>query len=193
MASRGDVAVSLASLDIWTLTESKDVKPNRAKEALLTAERAREILSYDPETGVLRWRHRVSQRMLAGAVAGTLDGYGYIRIIVDGRTYRAHRLAWLIVHGEWPKNELDHKNLLRSDNRLCNLREATRLQNMQNKKVYKNNTSGHTGIFEVATGFRAVYGRNGRIHRIGIFPTLESAISAREAAIAYRGEFRSSH
>ena len=166
------------------------MKPNRAKEALLTAELVRALLDYDPGTGVLRWRKRVSQRMLAGDVAGTVDGYGYVRIIIGGHTYRAHRIAWLIIHGAWPENELDHKNLLRSDNRLENLREATRLQNMQNKKVYKNNTSGHTGIFIVATGFRAVYGRYGVIHKIGIFSTLDAAIAAREAAIAYRGEFR---
>ena len=162
------------------------------KESLLSAERARELLAYDPETGTLRWKVRVSQSMLAGSIAGTTDSYGYVRVIIDKRTYRAHRLAWLIVHGQWPENELDHKNLLRSDNRLSNLREATRSQNMFNKKVYANNTSGHTGISKRGSKFRAVYGRNGRPVAIGTFATLEAAIAAREAAIAYRGEFRPS-
>jgi len=168
------------------------MKPNREKEALLTADRARELLDYDPETGTLRWKIRVSQSVLAGAVAGTTDSYGYVRIIIDSHTYRAHRLAWLIFHGKWPDNELDHKNGCRSDNRLSNLRKATRGQNMFNKKKYANNTSGHTGISKRGAKFSAVYGRNGRPVRIGSFLTLEEAIAAREAAIAYRGEFRPS-
>lgn len=90
----------------------------------LTAERLRELLDYDPETGYFRWRRDVGARAWKGQLAGTMarDGYEYIGI--DRRRYPAHRLAWLYVHGEWPRGLLRHLNWLRSDNRLENLREA---------------------------------------------------------------------
>ena len=108
----------------------------------LTAERLRELLSYDPETGVFTWVARPAQYILAGAVAGGVNNEGYWMIKIDGRTYSGHRLAWLWVKGEWPSSDIDHKNLDKSDNRFSELRLATESQNLANSKVRKDNTTG---------------------------------------------------
>jgi hypothetical protein len=94
----------------------------------LTVERLRELLTYDPETGELRWR--VTRRRAAkGSLAGTLNRNGYRNIEVEQRCYKAHRLAWLYVTGEWPKETIDHINCKRDDNRWANLRQATTAEN----------------------------------------------------------------
>jgi hypothetical protein len=94
----------------------------------LTAERLREILGYDPETGLFTRLVRTG-RIRAGEVAGTAHSRGYRSIVIDGRVYLSHRLAWLYVHGEWPPEQIDHINRNRADNRLVNLRAAKQSQN----------------------------------------------------------------
>lgn len=118
-------------------------KPSRQD---LTAERLREILSYDPETGVFTWLVTLSNRGLAGAVAKAVRG-GYRTVRINSILYLQHRLAWLYVHGRWPIEEIDHANGDKSDNRLCNLREATRSQNMFNKPRLKRAKSKYRGVY----------------------------------------------
>lgn len=113
----------------------------------LTAERLRELLHYNPETGVFTWLvHRFRHK--AGSVAGSPESDGHTCIGVCGRNYRAHRLAWLYVHGHWPKQEIDHINGVRTDNRIANLRDVSRTVNSENLRSAKsNNTSGFLGIY----------------------------------------------
>ncbi len=99
----------------------------------LTVERLKEVLSYDPISGVFIRLTKAAARTKIGEVAGGLDEKGYIRIRVDGERHRAHRLAWLYIAGEWPVPECDHRNLIKSDNRWDNLRQATKSQNMGNR------------------------------------------------------------
>ena len=100
----------------------------------LTAERLREVLAYDPDTGVFTWKARTSpfSRVNVGDVAGNLRRDGYIEICVDGRKHQSHRLAWLYVYGEWPADQIDHINGIRTDNRIANLREANNAENHHN-------------------------------------------------------------
>jgi hypothetical protein len=112
---------------------------------MITADRLREVLHYDPDSGVFRWVKCPGDRMRAGTVAGCLCD-GYTTIDVDKRTYYAHRLAWLYQTGKWPDLRLDHRNMVRTDNRWANLREATDAQNKANRKKLASNTSGFKGV-----------------------------------------------
>jgi hypothetical protein len=98
----------------------------------LTAERVRELLEYDADTGILRWRVRRGT-VVSGRIAGHLDAKGYMALGIDGRLYRLHRVVWLHVYGAWPTQEIDHINRVRHDNRLANLRDVSRLVNARNK------------------------------------------------------------
>lgn len=111
----------------------------------ITAESVRQILDYEPDTGLFRWRVKRGN-VLPGYVAGHMSFYGYTVIKIAKRAYFAHRLAWLCTHGEWPIIEIDHVNGTRSDNRICNLRLATRSQNGANSQLSKRNSTGLKGV-----------------------------------------------
>lgn len=154
---------------------------------LITPERLKTLLHYDPETGL--FTRRITRgyrggRHKAGSICGTLMKNGYVVICIDGRDYKAHRLAWLYARGTWPANYIDHINQSKSDNRLCNLREATKAQNGQNQALRRNNTSGHTGVSWSAKETRwVVYIRAEKTRRrVGAFTTLDAAVAARKAA-----------
>lgn len=91
------------------------------------------ILSYIPETGKFYWKIAKSSKTIVGKEAGTLHPNGYIYIRIDGFGFRAHRLAWFYVYKEWPKLEIDHINQIKTDNRICNLRDVTSKENQNNK------------------------------------------------------------
>lgn len=104
-----------------------------------------DLFSYDPETGeITRLVYRSHFRK--GTIAGKIDTHGHRQITVNGKAYMAHRLAWYLHYGEWPEKHLDHINGDRDDNRVTNLRLASRSQNGRNRKLNKNNTSGIKGV-----------------------------------------------
>lgn len=144
---------------------------------MITAERLRELLSYDPETGLFHWRISY-RRTKTGDRAGAFS-HGYVAIMTDGYLNRAHRLVWLYVHGRWPLNQIDHVNGNRADNRLENLREADSKINGQNKQVAQaNNTTGFLGVSFKRKKFRARIKVNGRQLALGSFNTPEAAHEA---------------
>ena len=112
---------------------------------MLTQERLKELLSYDPMTGDFT-RIKGIQGGRCGVVAGTIHPAGYNQISIDSKTCRAHRIAFLYMTGSMPKNHVDHINGARHDNRWANLREASPYDNSKNQRKAKNNTSGVTGI-----------------------------------------------
>ena len=160
---------------------SEFIVPQRPE---LTAKYLRSILNYDPETGIFTRKVSTSRRVKVGAVAGCPDGLGYLRIMVQSRLYQAHRLAWLYMYGEWPEDQLDHVNRVRTDNRISNLREVTNKQNQQNASKRSNNTSGTVGIYwhKRISKWQATIMHNYKRHDLGYFDDLEAAIAARKAA-----------
>jgi hypothetical protein len=150
----------------------------------LTAEYLRSILNYDPETGIFTWKISTANRVKVGDAAGCPDGHGYLRIQLQSRLYKAHRLAWLYVYGEWPKLDIDHINRNRSDNRRANLRDVSHKQNHQNRSKPSNNTSGHPGIcwHKQSSKWRARIRHNKKHIHLGLFTDIEEAIAARKAA-----------
>jgi len=149
----------------------------------LTQRRLKEVLRYNQSTGIFIWRAHRQNPNLVGAVAGSTDAYGYRIIYVDGVPYKAHRLAFLYTEGRWPVGRLDHKNLIKNDNRRRNLREATSAQN--NSHVPRRaNSSGFKGVdFYKATGkWRARISRNGKTFLLGYHTTPEAAARAYDKA-----------
>jgi len=104
---------------------------------MLTTDRLRELLDYDTETGLFRWKTPTNNRITVGSLAGQNHPKGYTRIGVDGAKYLAHRLAWLYVHGVWPINQIDHINRMKTDNRINNLRDVIDGINKRNVDVVR--------------------------------------------------------
>lgn len=158
-------------------------------ENSLTVDRVRQFLQYDPETGMFHWLASNSPRVKIGDQAGSVT-QGYKNVQLDGALYRAHRLAWLHVYGEWPKRRIDHINGNGLDNRLCNLREASQSQNVANARRKITCKSGFKGVTAHGSRWVASIGRAGRKMHLGVFDTPELAHAAymSEAERRY-GEF----
>lgn len=161
-------------------------------QTTLTAERLRELLDYDPKTGVFRWKGP-RRKVKPGQVAGYKNPKNkYIYIRVDFVRHFAHRLAWLYVYGEHPESQIDHINGIRDDNRIANLRPATPQTNQYNKRMAKNNTSGVKGVnWAKREGkWRARFNCEGRAVYVGLFDTLDDAAAAiKEARESHHGQF----
>lgn len=155
---------------------------------MITLDRLKQILHYDPETGVWTWLIKPSRRLAQGSVAGTIKQDGYRQIIFAGQHYYSAVLAWFYMTGEWPTNLVDHENRNRSDDRWLNLREATYSDNGANRKMQSNNTSGYRGVsWDQVSGKWDV--RVNRIH-IGFYSDLAEAVSVRDAcALSMQGSF----
>jgi hypothetical protein len=145
---------------------------------MITAERLRELVHYCPETGV--FTHLQSKgRKKAGMRAGWLRKDGYIETEVDGKAYKAHRLAWLYTYGAWPIHHIDHIDGNRSNNRLINLRDVNRFINSQNQRLpCKINQCGFLGVHKHGPKFRAQIRVKGKNKHLGLFDTAELAHEA---------------
>ncbi len=158
----------------------------------MTPERLKEVLHYNPETGVFTWLIRSSSRVRAGMTAGCDDGKGYVRITFEGRDYAAHRLAWLYMTGSWPTKTVDHINGDPADNRFANLRLAVMAENGKNRKISRNNKTGYKGVrLDKKRGtYRAVIVSNGKSIHLGVFKCPKEAYAAYcRAAEMYHGPF----
>lgn len=142
-----------------------------------TADRVRELFSYDPLTGVLSRRRQV--RHYRPGPVGAPSGHGYLKVHVDGRQHYLHQLAWLYVNGEWPAGVVDHINRDKTDNRIENLRVCTRAENAQNKAPDPNK-NGYPGVKKSASGpsYFSQISVNNKPRYLGSFPTPEAAHAA---------------
>lgn len=143
----------------------------------------KDVFSYDPETGVVSWKVTRQGPAKTGIQAGSLSRLGYYKIKLNGKMYLSHHIAWLLFYGEFPSSDLDHINRVRTDNRIENLRLATRALNAQNRGRHSNNKSGFTGVVEHRGGkFQAQIKANGRYKYLGLFTTAEEANDAYQKA-----------
>lgn len=145
--------------------------------------RVRELLTYDHKAGTLVWNQSRGTRK-KGAAAGWQHSTGYWYVRIDGRDYKLHRIVWLHYYGTEPKDLLDHIDRDKSNNKIRNLREATHAENQQNKRVYKNNRSGHKGVsWNVAERKWRVRIQIAGVNRlVGLYRTLDEAVAARKQA-----------
>lgn len=161
----------------------------------VTAERLRQVLDYNPATGEFRWKTKLGPVDRIGEIAGTISNRGRRHIAIDRTVFAAHRLAWLYVYGAWPSGQLDHRNLNKLDDRIENLRPATRQQNSANRPVLRNNRLGVKGVsitprVRRPQRYRARIRVDNRLIHLGYFSTPEQASEAyRLAAVKHFGEF----
>jgi len=171
----------------------------------LTAEIARELLTYNPDTGKLFWKERSTKyfkNSKKGAKSWNARWAGKEALTaitrrksgqisrLDGqiltKKYYAHRIAWLIYYGEWPKNQIDHINQDPIDNRIKNLRDVTNAENGKNQRLHSNNTSGYIGVsfykHKRYKKYRARIRINTILKHLGYYDTAEEAAAARAVA-----------
>lgn len=145
----------------------------------LTAERLRELLHYDPLTGVFTRKIRTSNRINIGDVAGNIRKDGYRDIRVGGEKIKEHRVAWLYVYGEWPKFGIDHINGNPSDNRIANLRDIPQGENVKNvRQCRTDNAHGSLGVARNGNNWRASIQVDKVRMYLGTFKTPELACAA---------------
>ena len=160
--------------------------------SIITQDELKEILHYNPDTGIFIWIKPNSFRMKIGDEAGWLTKKEYMRVTIKYKCYLLHRLAWLYMFGNFPKNLLDHINGVRNENRICNLREASESQNIFNSKPRKDNATGFKGVYfdKNKSKYHARCQINKKGHSLGYFETAELANEAYcNFAKIHHGEF----
>ena len=147
----------------------------------LTQDLLKELLHYDPDTGV--FTNKINRNQLApkGQRAGFVtQPQGYRQIGIKGKSYREHRLVWLYEHGVWPSGDIDHINGITDDNRIANLRDVTTQDNCRNqRKVRSDSTSGLMGARAFRPGkWQSSIRVDGKYLHLGTFDTPEAAHNA---------------
>lgn len=147
----------------------------------LSQERLKELLDYNPNTGWFIRKRQINNRC-AGTIAGSFTEDGYITIGIDGERFLAHRLAWLYIYGEWPSNDIDHKDRDKSNNSINNLRLAIGGINNYNRDAQINNILGVKGVKRHGNKYIARRTINGHTMYLGLFNSVEEAQRAYDEA-----------
>ena len=145
----------------------------------VTLERIREVMDYNPNTGIFIRKVKTGPRHNVGDRADNNVDNGYLRIGLDGHKLLAHRVAWLYVYGTWPKGFIDHINGKRSDNRIANLRAADHRINAENRLGPNSESkSGYLGVYKFRDHWRSRIVARGKIYNLGQFATPQEAYAA---------------
>jgi len=160
---------------------------------MLDQKTLRELLDYNPDTGVFIRKTRTANAINVGDVAGYVNACGYVIVSVQNKPRLAHRLAWLYMYGSWPTKNLDHADGNRENNAISNLRECNQSQNVANTRLGRRNSSGFKGVSCIPgrkSPWRARITIDYKERTIGYYKTQEDAYAAycKAAAEAF-GEF----
>ena len=153
----------------------------------LDQNRLKELLSYDPNSGIFTLKKYRGGKVKEGGMLGAYTQKGYVEIKVDGKTYKAHRLAFLYMDGDFPA-EVDHINRVRDDNRWCNLRASNRNDNCRNRNPLSHRDLP-VGVYPHRNKFKAMVGINYKSKYLGLFDTPELAEEARSSFLNQIAEF----
>lgn len=154
---------------------------------IFTAIYLRERLQYNPNTGAWTWL-KCARAGFVGRPAGSLDAKGYWDIKINGQSYKASRLAFLYMTGEWPTEEMDHIDGTPWNDAWCNLREATRTENVQNRQQRTDNSSGAIGVYWHTANSKWI-AQVDKVY-LGSFDSFDEAVAARDSATtAFHGDF----
>lgn len=160
---------------------------------LISQELVKALFNYCEETGLFTRKITTGTKAKVGSIAGSIGSSGYIYLEINGNRYRAHRVAWLYIHGKFSEYQLDHINHDRADNSINNLREVTNKENSYNSSIRSDNTTGYKGVSldSRSNRYRAYITIDGKQKSLGYYSTAE------EAALAYNraskelfGEYR---
>ena len=155
---------------------------------MISLAEANEFLLYNPETGIVTWR-KDKGRAKKGSSPKKANNEGYYVLRFKGKNYLLHRVAWLLHYGDFPCENLDHRNRIRTDNRIKNLREASHSVNSKNRGKQTNNTSGVTGVYwkKDRLKWNASITVDGSLINLGHFSKFSEAVDARKLAEATYG------
>ena len=151
--------------------------------SMISQEQLKTLVKYDSNTGIFTW-NKSRKGAKSGDKVGTISANGYCQACLNYKKYYLHRLAWLYEYGEMPISEIDHINRIKTDNRICNLRLATRSENLANTKINSRNISGHKNVsLHKPTGlWRVVINKNTKILVNKYFKTIDKAVEYAEKA-----------
>lgn len=155
---------------------------------MLTQKKLKELLYYNPDTGIFRWN--ISKPgVRKGSIAGSINPNGYRYITINRKKYSASRIAFFLMEGFWPKYEIDHINRKKSDDRWKNLRHVPHVCNAKNRGIHKNNKSGVTGVSwnTLTNNWYASIMVNGNTKNLGYYNDFDEAVLARLAAEQHFG------
>lgn len=172
-----------------------------SENTILTQAILQELLRYDPLTGNLWWRRRARKwfksdrgwkrwnTIFSNKIAFSSINKGYLVGTIFDKQYLAHRIIWLMIYGKYPKGKTDHKNRVRSDNRLKNLKDVTSIQNGQNANLRCDNTSGIVGVSwkKLENKWQVLIGVNNKYIYLGCFDDFDEACKVRKAAEVEHG------
>jgi hypothetical protein len=153
------------------------------EEIPITQEYLREILDYNPETGLFIWKINRGRLCKKGNTAGSIDSWGHLQICINSRKRLAHRLAWLYVYGTEPKQQIDHIDGNKQNNAISNLRDVNQTLNQQNRtKARKDSSSGLMGVTKEGSKYKAQIKAHKKTFYLGMFQTAQEAFEAYKQA-----------